>query len=380
MRAPTWTDVQKREALRLASEGVDWAEIGDQVGGVSADAARHRIRRLQGTRQEGATADPEPVAPDEHPAIVDRDAEHVGGRAAPAVFTVAVGDTQHGEREFCLRSWAEVCARLVERAREIAPAQIKVILTGDVVTGASVFRGQSYAVALPNTSAQVLYSATTYHEDLLGPLAEVAPLAGVVVDGNHDANGVDLNLTAQWCDVLGKLGSRVVYAGQRAAVNLAPVGAPRYLAGVEHGFGGSSYYANGYSHQRAVAAGAIQAAILQRYDGEMLRRVISGHTHWLNISQDVLGSGLKLDTVGGWTRPERYKLGGAARPIGAIAYIHSGERLTIEAVRPSDATLRSDIEDTVLHYRNLRHAADAMMRATERLVAAGLVASIGEVL
>jgi len=373
-----------------AGEGT-WEEIGASHG-LSADQARNRARPFRTRDEHGKAASPPrpggtttvqaPVAAEDVGEVSERDAIDLGGDETAPQVCIAVGDTQHGEREFLLRSWQEVGQRIAKRVEEVRPTRVKWLFPGDNVTGAGVFRGQAYAVTIPNTSPQAVYSASVY-ADVIAAVARVASvdeMFGVAVDGNHDRNVTDLDLTAQWCDVLGKLGHRVVYAGQRATVNVAPDGVRRFLVGLEHGFGGSSYYANSYALLRALESYIVQSKLLDRHGDDIIRRFVVGHTHWLNVGQDILGSGAKVDTVGGWTRPERYKLGGAMRPVGAILYIHVGNKLEVETVKPSDATLLADADDHQLHYRNMQHVATTLMEMEDRFVSLGLVARPGEVL
>jgi len=296
------------------------------------------------------------------------------------IMCIGIGDTQHGERGFMLDCWDEVIQSLAKIAKKERPKLIKYAFPGDNITGASVFRGQAYQVNLPNTSPQIAYSAQKYHEAMQAIDTYAERSIAIAVDGNHDKNHSDLDLTARWSDVLSQLGHDCVYAGQRATINLAPERHKRYLLGCEHGFGGSSYYPNSYSLIRALQSYMAQSSVLDRFNGDPIRRFLVGHTHWLNVGYDVLSSSVKLDTVGGWTRPERYKLGGASRPIGAVVYLHYGHELVVRTVAPRGNTLRREMDDHNLAWRNLADVAESMIKFSDEAVLSGLVASPGTVL
>lgn len=377
-------------------DGESWPVVAERFEGMSADRLRGQVRSavLAGNITQGGQILVEdayrPAAADERPAqrvpdgvaAVDTDVVPLSGKKARPELGIAYGDTQFGEHQFMLPCWNWFVEEIVRRARAVQPERVRLYHVGDAVTGGGVFRQQEIHVALPSTDPQVLYGAAKELE-LVERVEETgAEVELVRVKGNHDKNRQGADLTFELSRLLFMLGIRVRYCGDRAAVNLAPEGVEPYLLGLEHSSGNSAYYARSYASIRNLQRYTLQSSSMGRHRSEEgdripIRRWCTGHSHWLQIGMDI--GGVQVDTVGGWTRPERYTLGGEVRPIGGIAYVHTGNRLAIESVKPPDELVMQSADDLRLHTRNLADIAARLEAMTERFLQLGLIVPQGAV-
>lgn len=294
-----------------------------------------------------------------------------GGR--PGV-TIAIGDMQLGEKEFLLRPWLEVLATYRDRIAALQPEWIKLVLVGDMVTGAGVFRGQDEVVAVANVDPQVAYAAS-HIQDFVDTLAPIAPTTVLAIRGNHDRGKGSTDHAAALVLMLNLLGTKAKYAGARLLVDLAPTGAKQFLLHVEHSWGNSTYSPNSMSFIRAIKDYLIQCGVWGRVESGVIRRIVVGHTHWLNIGHDL--AGVRLDTVGGWTKPNRHGLGGAVRAIGGILYVHDGADVATYAIRPTDAVLMEEVDNPYLDTDIMQDAATRMRWIREQMIDIGMMPAGG---
>jgi hypothetical protein len=89
---------------------------------------------------------------------------------------------------------------------------------------------------------------------------------------------------------------------------------------------------------------------------QQYRRVLSGHTHWVNVSTERV-IGLPFDTTGGLQRNTRIRLGDNQRPIGWIVYASprglDSDILQPIVLSPGQETYQREIADPHLGQANV---------------------------
>lgn len=358
-------------AARL-NAGEDRGAVARELG-LSVDALLSRLKRARWGGASDSGAAESATSPD----VRDVDRITVGTTASKAAVTYAIADMQLGEREFLLGVWEAVSRRVAERLVLLRPLSLRIVVNGDAITGGGVFRRQEQRVLLPTTDPQVAYAGHKIQR-LTEDLARVCGLRRehvevVLVDGNHDTNQGGDNLTYQLALLLHLLGVNARYSPRVAYVNLAPPAAEPYTLMAFHGFGNSAYYPASYALIRALKDWLVQRALWTPVETGVVRRVLTGHTHWLTVGLDL--AGVQLDVCGGWTVPRRHGLGPAMRPVGGILYIHDGAHMSAETVRPTAAELATAVDDPYLDELNMADIAQGLRAVKEAMVRRGLVAT-----
>jgi len=298
----------------------------------------------------------------------------LGGAQTGGQYSVAFGDMHMGDVGVMLNCLRECQQTVVETARMLQPRRIVLMDVGDSVAGRGVFRNQELTLILPLAAPQVLWAAWEIRRWHMA-LREACPEAEIVwlgVDGNHKALGE--NVSYMLAMVLRLFDVPWMYCGRHMVENLALSAEDPYLLRAEHGFGGSSYYPNSYAFIRGTWQSLLQAD--RKHAGSYIRRVVCGHTHWLNIDFSV-GDDRRLDTVGGFQRQERYNLPQVTRPVGMVTYYHDGASLTVGKVMPKQATVDRDEENPTLDMENQIAAAKALLQVHEHMSEIGVIAARG---
>jgi len=200
-----------------------------------------------------------------------------------------------------------------------------------------------------------------------------APIEVHAIRGNHDfcgkvsvAAGL-FTMTKDYCSDIPDIKFKMYW--DTAIVNLADQGT--YNAMVTHGWGHSSQSPNSPGFIGAVKDMILQMSGHPSYSPEKaIRRVVSGHTHWLSISLE-RGLNLFFDTTGGFQRQQRVRLGFNQRPVGMILYVSpdgmEGAILNPIEIKPDQETLDREIADPGLAELNRVDCSNAILEYEKTL-------------
>lgn len=361
-----WDNPQERdEALRL-----NWREF-HRLYPARSRASYHSFRddSRNGLRKGDKEEEQEDAAPQALSAL-ERETVQCGGKRGRKKLTIAFGDLHFGDQGLLYECWQECMAASVEMAGQFQPAEIQLASPGDVASGRGIFRSQELRNILPLAQPQLIWVAWEIAE-WVQRLREACPKAKIVgknVKGNHDET-MGENLAYELPIMLHLFEVAWQYCSRQAVINLAAEGESPFLASLEHGYGNSSYYPNSYTQIRGTWQELLD--LDRRNEGQAVRRVIAGHTHWLNIGY-ALAPGRALDTVGGFQRQDRWNLAPTGRPVGFLAYRHDGRTLSVESITPRQETVDRLTDDPALDLRNGVTAFQQLLKVAEYMRQKGL--------
>ncbi len=286
-------------------------------------------------------------------------------------LTLAISDLHWGGPDHMLRSRDSLLNNAVKRIGQLTtgddPATLQLVYNGDMVVGSGIWRKQEWEQFMPDAHWQtwgVAHLLHTFHASLPSGLKALRDL---VIMGNHDRTGSGFCLASDLAIKLAIMGIPATYCGTETTVNLNGKEEPSYCL-FEHGYGSSSYYPFSYSLIRNT-----ERKILL-YDDMNVRinRACFGHSHWLFIGY-ALSPWRVLDCTGGLQRNDRAVLGRGVRDLGAILYVHDGQELRVEAIRPDNDAVRLDLQDGLLEVTNRAEIAAVMGRVMAWLIETGMI-------
>lgn len=301
---------------------------------------------------------------------LEREEISVGNKTGRKKLTVGFGDVHLGDKGHLYPCWQECKQGSVDLAQREQPDEIELDCVGDLASGRGIFRNQEIRNVLPLAQPQMLWASWEIR-GWVEELKQVCPKADVRgrnTLGNHDL-AMGENLAYILPILMHLFGVEWKYCGRQVVFSLAAEGEQPFLALMEHGWGHSSYYANSYSQIRGTWQALLDMD--RRNEGHPVRRVLSGHTHWLNIGH-VLAPGRALDTVGGFQRQDRLSLPATGRPVGFISYLHDGRTMTVQSITPRQETVDKLQDDSSLDLRSGMIAFQQLLEIGEYLKQKGL--------
>lgn len=280
-------------------------------------------------------------------------------------LTLRFSDHHHADENHllsCAASLAEKFLVLVERYK---PDAIQIVGGDDWLAGRGIFREQDLSLAVSDTDAQVQVGAVKWFRFLsaVRKLTE-APIRLAILEGNHEYATGKTKLGPYLFDKSRALcetvpGLEWCLYRHRALVNLAHEGHHHALA--YHGYGHSKASPNSPAFIDGSKDDII--AIQQRLPPEQhIRRVLSGHTHWLSVDLERT-RGIAYDTTGGLQRNDRVQLHKSSRPVGWIVYISPRGSSEIQSpikLQPDDETHDRELSDPHLCSANRADCAECV--------------------
>jgi len=396
-----WTEEHVEQLLAFKGEGRSIHEIAVAMDR-TFDSISRKLRTLKVSQKNQYQKKVEHAAL--HPPIVSNDQEKIlayekeiarlkqqltwaqhaesetrtGGK-----LTIRLSDVHNADENHMLSCYASVIEKIKEVIRQYEPEEIKLIGFDDWIAGRGIYKNQDLHMAVSDAEAQINVGAMKGYELLL-ELRSVsnAPINITWLRGNHEyANGTSLaaamfhEMRTLCRDVIDV---NFVMHWDMAIVNLAAVGCYNLMA--MHGFGYSGVSPNSPKFIDAVKDKII---VIQRklQPEQQVRRVASGHTHWLSVGLERIAD-LPFDTTGGFQRNTRVQLGMNQRPIGAIVYVSpqglESEILKPIEIKPESETREREIGDSTLAAQNRKDCGETLERHDALSKSLGIVADYSE--
>ena len=297
--------------------------------------------------------------------------ERTGG-----VFTLRASDHHFGDANHlmsCCRQLEEKTGFLVE---QYEPERINIVAGDDWVAGRGIYREQDLDMAVPDVNSQCAVGAMKARRFILDIREKSdAPIHWHVMRGNHDySNGH--SMTEYLFLLLEKVCSDIpditfVMHWDKMILNLAAEGIYNVL--IRHGFGYSKTSPNSPAFIDSVKDEII-AMISEMQPEERIRRVLSGHTHWMSVGLE-RNLDLFFDTTGGLQRNTRIRIGSNQRPSGWIAYVSpkglENEILQPIELKPDIDVYRREIGDPHLVASNRQDCAEEIKNFHEHMKSIG---------
>lgn len=399
-----WSDEDTETLLRLLAEKTPLQDIADQLKR-SYGSIRMRIRTIKTnshdaviSRARQANLNP-PIETNDKNRLRELEAENARlktqlawqGHSNPenhsgGLLTIRESDAHHGDEQHLLSCYASCEAKVLTLIELHKPDRIQLIAMDDFIAGKGIFKEQDLSMAVSDVEMQMQIGAYKMFRKLSGIRAVTdAPIHVHALRGNHDylgktSLGVSLFfMAATACGAIPNV--TMQYRGDSATVNLADAGTYNVLA--QHGYGHSKISPNSPSFMDGIKDKLLQMQ-RQMHPHEQIRRVLSGHTHWLSCGVE-RQLGLYWDTTGGFQKNTRVQLGMNQRPVGVIVYVSPkghDEILNPIAVKPEDEVQAREIADPSLGAANREDCAKCLTEFQTTMKARGLFAegeSFGQV-
>lgn len=271
-------------------------------------------------------------------------------------FTLNSSDYHLHDRGHLISSFRSLVGKVQMLLDQYQPRHFNILVNGDTVPGRGIFRNQALESVLAKTEHQI--HAATYR---LIEMDEEFKKDGFhpkwhIVQGNHDwSEGEPTAMKLAFTMKL--LGVDTVYIGNQYVLNLADSGF--YNVWVEHGYGNSRNNPTS-DHMVAETMKKLHTLSTRGYYGEkQIRRVLHGHTHYLQSGAEKTQD-LPFDTTGGLHRNDRANIGMNTRPTGWIVYVSppgTDDILTPIELKPDREALYKDLDDPMLENKNRAEAA-----------------------
>ncbi len=291
------------------------------------------------------------------------------------VLTIRESDIHHGDEGHLFSCHASCWAKIIEVIKQYEPKRIQYVGLDDYIAGRGIFKEQDLSMAVSDPELQLFVAAVKFHRCMLLIRSVTnAPIDVLAIRGNHDfvgkvsvAAGL-LETIKGFCTDIPDI--KFVMNWDVAIINLAAEGT--YNALFTHGYGHSQISPNSPKFISAVKDMLLQMSSNKEFTPDQaIRRVISGHTHWLSISME-RSLGLYFDTTGGFQRQQRVQLGFNQRPVGMILYVSpdgmADEILNPIEIKPDADTFDREIADPELNEHNRNDCSEALIeyRSTKR--------------
>lgn len=398
--AKFWTEEEDARLLEILNSGQDKAQAAVDLGR-TADSVSRRIDRLnamakrdeaQRSKQRSASlveaAKASPVEVDKDAIIRQLEADnarlreqkkwetHSGAETvAGGLLTLRRSDDHHGDDNHLLSCATSLGEKFLVVVEQYQPSRIQLIMGDDWIAGKGIFKEQDQQMAVPAIEQQIGLGAVKFRRFVLKIRGvTTAPISAVILRGNHEhANKLPVGNamfyeTRALCEDVPDFSMKLY--NDRAVVNLAHTGDHSVLA--MHGYGHSSISPN----SPRFISDTKDLIIQYQRQGVQIRRVLSGHTHWLSVGIERLAD-LPYDTTGGLQRNNRVQLGMNNRPSGWIVYISPpdvpGEILQPIGLMPDGDTYAREIGDPHLHAANKADAADCLAEHSRLMRERGLI-------
>lgn len=294
------------------------------------------------------------------------------------VLTIRESDIHHGDEGHLFSCYQSCHEKIKEVIRQYEPERIQYVGFDDLVAGRGIYKEQDLAMSVSDPESQVHVAAVKLHRVFSG-IREItdAPIQVHAIRGNHDfvgkvsiASGM-FHTIKGYCSDITNLDFKMYW--DVAIVNLAAEGTYNTL--FTHGYGHSNQSPNSPGFVSAIKDMLLQMSGHPTFTPDKaVRRVVSGHTHWLSIGIERL-MGLYFDTTGGFQRQQRVKLGLNQRPIGMILYVSpkgmDSDILNPIEIKPDQETLLREMADDKLGALNIADCSKALIEFAEKLKARG---------
>ncbi len=225
---------------------------------------------------------------------------------------VAFGDLHLSDEDVMFRSIESAVDRLVDYISGKEYDSALMLNLGDTVSGKGIFRGQETRNVINTSHWQTLVGAV-YQKRMRDRLIDETSVDNVhfqLIKGNHDEHRNGTNLAYYLARDMQAFGLSATYQGNfHISDNL-------YLL---HGWGFSDYRPQSPKFLRSMMKRVSNVNSQRGGESGEITRVVSGHTHWLDIGLRY-NLNLYFDSLGGYQRNKRAELGRVQRPAGMIVY------------------------------------------------------------
>lgn len=394
--AKSWADDETEQLRAMFAEGKTMPEIagimGRTVASVSNKIREIKVERPRREREQAIAkaASVSPIEVDKDAIIRALEAENArlreqkkwethssAERTTGGLLTLRRSDDHHGDDNHLLSCASSLTAKFLVVLEQYQPSRVQLIMGDDWIAGKGIFKEQDQQMAVPAIEQQIALGAVKFRR-FLQEIRKVtaAPISAVILRGNHEyANKLPVSNamfyeTRALCEDVHDFTMRLW--SDRAVVNLAHTGEYHVLA--MHGYGHSSVSPN----SPRFISDTKDLIIQYQRKGAQIKRVLSGHAHWMSVGLERLAD-LPYDTTGGLQRNNRVQLGMNQRPSGWIVYISppdvDGEILQPIGLTPDSETYSREIGDPHLHAANKADAADCLAEHSRLMRERGLVES-----
>lgn len=382
-----WTDAEQQRLAELRAAGMSIENIAIQLGrshsSVDSKLKRQRLaqRRTQAHRVQkiAEAASVSPIEVDHAARIRELEAEvarlreqrkwetHSGSEQAQGgTLTLRRSDDHHCDDNHMLSCAASLTEKFLVVLQQYQPSVIQLIQGDDWIAGRGIFKEQDAQMAVAAIEQQISVGAVKKRR-FLQAIRSVsnAPITIHWLRGNHEyANKIQVHHalfyeTRALCEDIPDV-KYIMWGDVAFPVNLAHRGFHNVIA--QHGYGHSQVSPNSPRFISDTKDRLI--GIQRRFPAEQHpRRVLSGHTHWLDCGTERL-VGLEFDTTGGLQRNNRVQLGMNSRPSGWIVYVGppdaEGEILRPIPLKPEEETYQRELGDPHLAAANKQDAGECL--------------------
>lgn len=299
------------------------------------------------------------------------------------VLTIRRSDDHIADKNHLLQSCMQCEEKTLVLIEQYQPDRIQLLWGDDLIAGRGIYKEQDLDSATSSPEEQCEVGAVRLRRYLSQIRSRTeAPILSVVLPGNHNFAGTT-PLTPLLFLLAEKLSRDIPgvewrQGADRNLINLAAEGT--YNALVTHGFGHSNQSPNSSAFIDSMKDAVIRLGRTLQPE-EQIRRIVSGHTHWLSTGLERIID-LPFDTTGGFQRNTRVKLGMNQRPSGFLAYVSlpgMSDILKPIEVRPNQETYDRELDSVHLAAENSAHVAECLREARKLKEAWTSPAGIGGV-
>ena len=294
---------------------------------------------------------------------------HGKTKLSGGLFTLNISDLHLHDKGHMLSSLASVEEKFFDLLHRFKPAELRILVNGDTVPGAGIYRNQMMEAVLPKADQQI-GAATWRLYQLDQQIAKKHPKMArewCFIHGNHDYSFGDPT-TIRLVAALRNFDVTARFMGMEWVQNCAHKGTYNIL--FLHGYGYSAYAQA--SHKMVAETTCRVLEYWMR--GVPIHRVAHAHVHW-RVSDFYRGP-LPWDTTGGFQRFERAGRGANTRPVGCIAYLSppgADDILKPIEIIPATGAFHRDMDDPQLEQKNRAEAARNVLGFYEEAKRRGIV-------
>jgi len=389
-----WTIEETNELKRLRKEGLSFKAIGEKLQRPGYSVSNKWARLPEKDKAEDAEEKPLTVKEREKKiaeaaavAPIDYDAaatireleseiarlreqrkwetQSESVKTTGGKFTLRRSDDHHGDENHMLSCAESLTQKTLVLIEEYEPSTIQLIMMDDWIAGKGIFREQDAQMAVAAIEQQIAVGAVKAYRllDNIRKITDV-PIKVLALRGNHEhANKVPVSNALffecrAFCEEIKDVTWQLHM--DRTVVNLAHTGLHNVF--VMHGYGHSRISPNSPKFIEDTKDALLQMQRKMQPE-EQIRRVLSGHTHYLSVGLERV-RGIEWDTTGGLQRNNRVQLGLNNRPSGWIAYISPpdipNEIRQPLAVKPDPETYDRELADPHLASANKADCAECL--------------------
>ena len=280
-------------------------------------------------------------------------------------LTLALADLHLCDVDCLFDSFIATIKSACIEINKINTKKLTIIDAGDFISGTNIFPGQLIRNVINAPHWQALVGGLIRKK--ICDIIEDETGLGVdwySVKGNHDIARRSSADLGWWTNTEAlRFGVNSHYSQHDLIINLGTKERP-YNALVIHGSGSSDYSQRSPKFLRNLER-RVADLNAGREPLRQIKKVISGHTHWMGIGFKTTQRGTEFDNPGGWQRNTRNELGLTSRPTGMILYHAQEDALRVQQILPPEDVLYKETENQHLEFENAKKVADWLIEALE---------------